>query len=74
MALAAIGALTGLAESAATAIGAGMVIGGFIAGSIGTVSGWGRAELDRRVLLAGYFGGFCVVALGLLDVLLRYGG
>ena len=53
MALAAIGALTGLAESAATAIGAGMVIGGFIAGSIGTVSGWGRAELDRRVLLAG---------------------
>ena len=74
MALAEIGVFTGLAETAATAIGAGIVIGGFVAGGIGAVSGWDRAELDRRVPLAGYLGGLFVVALGLLDLVLRYGG
>jgi hypothetical protein len=61
--MAAIGPTTALVEAVAASIGAGMVVGGFLAG---VVAGWlmakRGAELDHRVLMSGYLGG----AVGLL--------
>jgi hypothetical protein len=74
MALAGIGALTGLAEAAATAIGAGMLLGGFIAGSIGTARRRERMRRDQDVLAAGYLGGYIAAGLALVDLVARYAG
>ena len=72
MALAGVGTFTGLAEAAATAIGSGMLIGGFIAGSIGTALRRDRKEIDQGVLGGGYFGGMVAAVLALVDLTIRY--
>jgi hypothetical protein len=67
-----IGFLTSVTEALAAAVGAGMLLGGFSAGSAGVVFGWGRSELDRRVLMCGYVGGIVAVLLAAIDIGWRY--
>lgn len=55
--MAEIGPLTPVMEALAAAIGAGMLLGGFGTGSVGTVYGWNRPKLDKHVLAGGYVGG-----------------
>jgi hypothetical protein len=67
-----IGPLTSVAESMATAVGAGILLGGFAMGAVGVAAGWPRQKLDDHVLFFGYAGGVVAVALSLLDLALRY--
>lgn len=72
MALAQIGPLTTLFEGVATAVGAGIVLGGF---TIGLYRFWisrSRRELETNVLLDGYFGGIAGIGVVLLDLLMHY--
>jgi hypothetical protein len=72
MAFAQIGFLTALMESAATAVGAGIVLGGFLTGVVGLVAGWPRPKFDARVLVYGYFGGFAGSVAMFADITFRY--
>jgi hypothetical protein len=55
------GTITAFLEASATAVGAGMVLGGFAAGLLSVVVSRSRDELERRVLKAGYFlAAFCL--------------
>ena len=56
MAMGQIGPATEFLESLAAAVGAGVVLGGSVAGAIGIVVGWSRPKLDKRVLIFGYLG------------------
>jgi len=57
------GPVTAFLEACATAVGVGMVIGGFVAGLIGVLCGASRDVVELRVLKAGYvFAAFCLVA------------
>lgn len=74
MTMAQIGFFTAAMEGLAAAVGAGMLLGGFAAGSVGSIAGCPRPSLDRWVLATGYFGGAVGVVLAITDLLLRYGG
>jgi hypothetical protein len=74
MALGQIGLFTTVVEALATALGAGILLGGFVVGSIGIVAGWPRPLLDERVLAFGYLGGIVGAALAFIDLILRYRG
>jgi hypothetical protein len=68
-----IGLLTGTAEALATAIGAGMLLGSFVLGSLGLLYGQARQDLERRVLTDGYYGGIFGTLLTVADLASRYG-
>jgi hypothetical protein len=54
--------VTALLEASATAVGVGMVLGGFAAGLVGVLIGRPRDVLEGQVLKAGYFfAAFCLV-------------
>lgn len=54
--------LTAFLEASATAVGVGMVLGGFAAGFAGVLAGRPRDELEYQVLKVGYFvAAFCLV-------------
>lgn len=72
MAFAQIGPLTSLLESSAAAVGAGMLVGGFLTGLAGVVRGWPRRRLDAHVLLYGYGGGVVGVGVMFVDSTFRY--
>jgi hypothetical protein len=72
MVAAQIGLLTALMESAATAVGAGIVLGGFVTGGVGLVAGWPRPKFDARVLSFGYFGGVAGSGAMVADITFRY--
>jgi hypothetical protein len=67
-----IGFTTTVLESAATSIGAGMLIGGFVFGAVGLVLKWPREKLEKWALGDGYLGGLFAVALLIFDLLMRY--
>lgn len=67
-----IGFTTTVLESAATSIGAGMLIGGFVFGAVRLVLKWPREKLEKWALGDGYFGGLFAVALLIFDLLMRY--
>jgi hypothetical protein len=73
MAFAQIGPLTTAAEAAATAIGAGILLGSFVLGTISLLRGTPRPILEGRVLTDGYLGGLVGACIALFDLLLRYG-
>jgi len=56
MVLSQIGPATGFLESLATAVGAGVVLGGSTAGAIGILARWPRPLLDEWALICGYAG------------------
>lgn len=63
------GPITAFVEACATAIGVGMVLGGFAAGLVGVLRGTARETLELRALVVGYaFAASCLVAR-LVDVL-----
>ena len=73
MLLAQIGPLTALLETVAAAVGAGMLLGGFLAGTVGIVRRWPKRRFDRSVLLSSYGGGAFATAFVLVDTTFRYG-
>lgn len=73
MGLAQVGPLTSLFEGFAAAVGAGIVLGGFLVGLYRVLRGGSRRELERHVLIDGYSGGLAGVFVVLLDLYLRYG-
>ncbi len=74
MAAGQIGFFTSATEVLAAAVGAGILLGGFVAGSIGIVAGWPRSRRDGGVVSFGYAGGMVAVLLVLIDLALRYPG
>ena len=72
MTFAQIGPLTALFEGLATAVGAGIVLGGFTVGLYRFWTSRSRLELENNVLLDGYLGGIAGVSMVLLDLLMRY--
>ncbi len=68
-----IGPLTEFLESVATAVGAGMLVGGFAIGSAAFIAGRSRQALAERTLTAGYLGGIAGAGAILIDIALRYG-
>jgi hypothetical protein len=49
------GPITAILEAAATSVGVGMVLGGFVAGLVGVLLKLPRETLELGVLNAGYF-------------------
>ncbi|HEX5928875.1 MAG TPA: hypothetical protein VFY48_05730 [Solirubrobacterales bacterium] len=72
MAAGQIGFFTNVMEALATAVGAGIVLGGFLAGAVGAIAGWPRVLRDERVLITGYGGGIAGVVAAVIDLLVRY--
>jgi hypothetical protein len=72
MVLAQIGPLTGVLEVLATAVGAGVVLGGVAAGITGMVRGSPKADIEENALADGYIGGGVGAALAFVDLILRY--
>lgn len=53
--------ITAFLEASATAVGVGMVLGGFAAGLMGVLRGRPQAELEFHVVRVGYlFAAFCL--------------
>jgi uncharacterized membrane protein HdeD (DUF308 family) len=72
MSLAQIGPITTIFEGLATAVGAGILLGGFVLGLSRFWASRSRRELENNVLLDGYLGGIAGVAAVLLDLFMRY--
>jgi hypothetical protein len=72
MALAQIGPITTFFEGLATAVGAGILLGGFVLGLSRFWANRSRRELENNVLLDGYLGGIAGAGAVLLDLLMRY--
>ncbi len=72
MAMGQIGLFTTAIETLATTVGAGLLLGGFLAGSVGMAAGWPRRVLDKRTLAIGYGGGAVGILFALVDAILRY--
>ena len=67
-----IGFLTTLIEGAATAVGAGVVLGGVAMGLWGLAAGRPMVKVEEWALKGGYFGGGFGAGLALVDAVLRY--
>jgi hypothetical protein len=63
---------TPIIEGAATAIGAGIVIGGFLGASGGALRGWSRRQVERNALRDTYVGATWVLAFWVLDRCIVY--
>lgn len=74
MEIAQIGSVSGAFEGLATAVGAGILLGGFAAGFTGILTGWRPPSLEVRALVSGQIGGALGVVLVLFDLALRYAG
>ncbi len=72
MAFAQFGPLTSLIESAAAAVGAGMVLGSFGLGLQGFLLQSSRQVLEARAVRGGYVGGMAGVVIMITDITLRY--
>ncbi len=73
MVFAQIGPLTGAVEALATAVAAGVVLGGVGAGIWGLARESSRTEIEEGALFSGYIGGGLGGTVALIDVILRYG-
>jgi hypothetical protein len=71
MALAQIGPLTTVVESLASAVGAAMLLGAFVAGAMGVVFGVERKKLEALAFDTGYLGGIGGVILASIDLAVR---
>ncbi len=66
-----VGFLTTLLELAATSIGYGAIVGGFVAAAAGVLRGRSRKELDGNALRDGFLGGLVGVFCLCYDLLTR---
>ena len=72
MAAGRLGPFTAALEAAATVVGAGILVGGFVIGLVLFLAGRSRAEIAARALTDGFAGGIVGVGFILLDLALRY--
>lgn len=72
MALAQIGPATSVFEVLATAVGAGVILGGVGMGLAGMAARWPREELAKRSLTDGYVGGLAGATAVVFDLVVRY--
>lgn len=70
--LMAVGVFTPIIESAATAVGAGLVLGAFAGASSGVTNGRSRREVEGSTLRDSYFGGAGVLVLWIVDQCIVY--
>jgi len=61
--LAAAGPITASVEAAAASVGAGMVLGGFVAGLMGSIFGWKRSVREEVMITASSAAGLVVAIL-----------
>lgn len=69
--LAQTGSLTTLLEMAATSIGAGIVVGGFVASGAGMLIGRTRRDLEGNALRSGFWGALIGIFCLCYDLLAR---
>lgn len=72
MCLGQVGPFTEILESLATAIGAGMLLGGFVLGGSALLAGRPRQAVAERALTDGFAGGVLAAAVAAIDLLVRY--
>jgi hypothetical protein len=72
MPIAQIGPFTSIMESAAAAVAAGMLLGGFLTGLVGLMRGFSRQRFDWLVMQSGYIGGAGSLFVILADITLRH--
>jgi hypothetical protein len=72
MSFVAVGPLTSLLETAAAAVGAGILLGGFAMGLRGTALAWSVPRLEARAVEGGYIGGGFGGAAMIADITIRY--
>jgi hypothetical protein len=65
------GPVTSGVQAAATAIGAGILLGGFVTGLVGLLLSWEQRRSDRRVVRGGYLGGLIVAIVAIFEAGLR---
>lgn len=70
--LAQIGPFTATLEAMAASVGAGVILGGVVLGSVRLAVGWPRWRVERRALTDGYLGGLIGMAAAIVDAILRY--
>ncbi len=63
------GPFSALLEASATAVGVGMVLGGFAAGLVGVLVGRPQDVLERQVLKTGYFFASLCLVMRWADIL-----
>jgi len=59
-------------EAVATAIGTGVVVGGFLGASAGVILGWTRKQVESHTLRDGYIGAVLVLTLWVVDLCIVY--
>lgn len=61
--------MTAFLEASATAVGVGMVLGGFAAGLAGVLTSRPRGELEHQALKAGYFFAACCLIMRWAEIM-----
>lgn len=69
--IAGIGFATTLVELAATSIGYGLVVGGWVASAMGMLAGRSRKELEAYALRGGFWSGLSGICCLCYDLLTR---
>jgi len=64
--------VTSMLESAAAAVGASMLLGGFSIGLLGVVLDWPRPLVETRVIEGSYLIGIAGLIGCLVDIIIRY--
>ncbi|HEX8688970.1 MAG TPA: hypothetical protein VF729_01875 [Solirubrobacterales bacterium] len=59
-------------EAAATAIAAGVVLGGFAGATAGVAYGWSRKQVESHALRDGYIGAAFVLGFWVLELCIVY--
>jgi hypothetical protein len=69
---ASVGPFTGVLEAVATSIGAGILVGGFVLGVIGSARRRPRKAIEAMAFVGGNFGGLVGLSLLTTDTLAKY--
>jgi hypothetical protein len=67
-----VGLATTALKSAATSIGAGMLVSGFVMAAVGLARGRTRGQIEKNSLRDACFGGLFAIGTIVLDLLMRY--
>ena len=65
------GPVTSTAEAMAVSVGAGILLGGFAVGVVGTIFGWESQDRDRIAIGAGYMAGLLVAVAACVEAIVR---
>jgi hypothetical protein len=70
MRLAAAGPITASVEAAAASVGAGMVLGGFVAGLFGSIFGWRGSVREEAMVITSSIVGLVMVILVVAEAII----